>query len=239
MSERVRLVTFGGLSIDTGDSRGGFAVSPRRLALLAVIGASRHGVSRERLMSLFWPESSAERARNALNQALFVLRRVLPEGSLPGNATTIRVDSGLLWCDAAHFDALVAEGRRDEAVDLYRGPFLDGVHIRDSAEFNAWRDAEADRYFRMVGAALESLAEDARTRGHATAAVARWQQRAALDRGDSRVALRLMQAYLDAGDPTAALRHAAVHAQILDDEFGAPPNNRRGCHGFDPAGSDG
>ena len=60
-----RLRTFGGLSL-TGESGPvtGAATQRRKLALLAVLATGRErGVSRDRLLALFWPERDAEHAR--------------------------------------------------------------------------------------------------------------------------------------------------------------------------------
>ena len=67
-----RLRTFGGLSL-TGESGPvtGAAAQRRKLALLAVLATGgERGVSRDRLLALFWSESDAEHARHALTQSL-------------------------------------------------------------------------------------------------------------------------------------------------------------------------
>ncbi len=67
------LKTFGGLSIvaPDGTSPSGAAAQRRRLALLAVLAASgESGVTREKLIGLFWPDTDEARARAALAQAL-------------------------------------------------------------------------------------------------------------------------------------------------------------------------
>ena len=81
-----RLRTFGGLSL-TGESGPvtGAATQRRKLALLAVLAtAGERGVSRDRLLALFWPESDAERARHSLTQSLFALRRELDAAGFAG-----------------------------------------------------------------------------------------------------------------------------------------------------------
>ena len=62
-----RLHTFGGLRIDGGDTPiGGAAAQRSRQALLAAIAsAGDSGISRDRLLIIFWPESDTERARAA------------------------------------------------------------------------------------------------------------------------------------------------------------------------------
>ena len=73
-----RLITLGGLSVRNGTVANGLANPRSRLAILAVLAvAGDRGVRREKLAAMFWPESDDEKARNALRQALFTLKRDL------------------------------------------------------------------------------------------------------------------------------------------------------------------
>jgi len=68
----LRLVTFGGLALESVNEAVAPRLSAQRLALLAVLAAERAGdrhVSRERLTGLFWPDVDEERARHSLRQA--------------------------------------------------------------------------------------------------------------------------------------------------------------------------
>ena len=64
----LRLNTFGGLVLQQdGQLHTGPASQRRRLAVLAVVAAAgRRGISREKLVSLLWPESDAEAGRHSL-----------------------------------------------------------------------------------------------------------------------------------------------------------------------------
>ena len=72
-----RLVTFGGLALESEDGSFARHVRPQRLSILAVLAAADRGVSRERICSLFWPDADEEHARAALRQALYALRQEL------------------------------------------------------------------------------------------------------------------------------------------------------------------
>ena len=74
----------GGLSIEsTAGALPPGAQQRRRLSLLAILalGGAR-GVSRERIQTYLWPESSAERARHALDQLVYTTRRELGADSI-------------------------------------------------------------------------------------------------------------------------------------------------------------
>jgi DNA-binding SARP family transcriptional activator/Tfp pilus assembly protein PilF len=220
VTPQLRLRTFGGLALDAADGARRPEISPRRLALLAVIGSARGGIARDSLLSMFWPESTEERARNALNQALFVLRRDLPSGAIVVSASNVRLEASIVACDAAQFEEAVEQGALDTAAGLYGGTFLDGVHIRDAAEFDGWRDIEMARLARVYAGVIERLADGAEASGDMANAVRWWQRLAVLDPGNSRIALRLMHACVAARDPAAAIRHANTHRVLLREEFG-------------------
>src|SRR5688572_5025810 len=79
--EMTRLRLLGGVDLRTGagvELRGVLA-QPGQLALLAYLAAARpRGFHRrDKLIGLFWPEATQERARNALRQAVHRLRRAL------------------------------------------------------------------------------------------------------------------------------------------------------------------
>jgi len=80
----LRLKTFGGLSLE-GDEGPltGAAAQRRRLVLLAALAAGvQKGMSRDALVGLLWPEVDEARARAALSQALYALKRDTGEDEL-------------------------------------------------------------------------------------------------------------------------------------------------------------
>jgi hypothetical protein len=81
---RLRLRTFGGLSLEGMDAANGAMPKGRRtLALLALLAKSgSRGLSRDKVTALLWPDSDAERGRNSLSQVLSSLRRDVGPGDL-------------------------------------------------------------------------------------------------------------------------------------------------------------
>src|SRR2546422_946030 len=121
---------------------------PRRLALLAYLAASsgRELHRRDTLLALFWPELDQEHARAALRQALHVLRTALgADVVVTRGDDDIGLDSALLWTDVAAFDRAAAEQHCTAALELYRGPLLDGFFISGAVEFERWLDDERSR----------------------------------------------------------------------------------------------
>jgi DNA-binding SARP family transcriptional activator len=117
------------------------------LAYLAVENDRSH--RRERLAGLLWPEFTERSARTNLRHALANLRQVIDDHQanppyllITRQTIQFNVDSDF-WLDVAEFMNLT-EGKRalieqlEEAVGLYRGDFLEGFSLSDSAAFEEW-----------------------------------------------------------------------------------------------------
>ncbi len=220
------LKTFGGLAVQRpGGAPGGAATQRRRLALLAVLAAAgERGVSRERLVALFWPDSEPERGRAALAQALYALRKDLGVEELVVGTADLRLAPGALASDVATFEAACAAGDHEGAVAAYAGPFLEGVELPELDGFERWRDEERQRLARECARALERLIERDQAAGDRMHAI-HWARRlCALEPLSGRAALRLMRALADAGDRSGALAHARVHETLVRAELEVPPD---------------
>ena len=152
-----QLTTLGGLSLRTQQGGVVTSVSPRRLAILAVLAAHGNaGVGRDRLMLLFWPDSTRSRARNALHQAIHAIRTTLGNEAIQTGTLELRLNSEIVRSDVAELRERFAAGEYARAIALYRGPFLDGVYIKDAIEFERWADDERRALAAIHSEALES-----------------------------------------------------------------------------------
>jgi DNA-binding SARP family transcriptional activator len=217
------LRTLGGVSLsDESGPLAGAMIQHRRLALLAVLAAAgTRGVSRDRVAALLWPESGPERARHALAQWLFLMRRDLGEDAVAGTGE-LRLNPTRVASDVAEFDEAVERKAHERAAALYAGPFLDGFFLSNAPEFEHWVDAERAKREAVAGRSFEALARAAAARADHAAAAVWWQRRAALEPLSGRVTLELMQALVDSGDRAAALRHAQQHEALVRRELEVP-----------------
>jgi eukaryotic-like serine/threonine-protein kinase len=216
-----RLILFGGIHLEgpSGPPTGRI-VQRRQLALLALLARTSHTpLTRERAVGVLWPDCPEDRARARLSDALYVIRQELGEDAVMVVGDGLRLNPDRVWSDVGAFEEAVDAGRWEAAVELYEGPFLEGFHPNGNGGFERWVDAErrslAERYRR----ALETLATDAEEAGDPDTAVTWWKRRAAEERTNSRVALRLMQALAESGNVAGALQHARVHEALLDEEL--------------------
>lgn len=123
----MNLLTLGGLEL-TGTA----IARPKPLLLLAYL-ALEGSRDRRHLAELFWPDAADP--LNSLSAALKQLKHYAP-GSVEGSATQV---SSPAACDAKAFLQKVEAGRNEEALTLYRGPFLGSVYLTGwSAELEEW-----------------------------------------------------------------------------------------------------
>lgn len=220
-----RLRTFGGLAIEDGDDRPRAAARRRPLALLVLLAvAGQRGMRREKVVSLLWPESDEERARNSLSQVLATLRRDLSSDDVLLGSGELRLNPALLSSDVADFEAAVAADDAERAVELYQGPFLDGFFVSNAAAFEDWASEQRSRLQQKYANTLRRVARRAEERKDFGAAVASWQRLAAVDPAGGDVALGLMTALVAAGNRAGALQHYRVHQGLLREEFGVEPD---------------
>lgn len=220
------LRVLGGLSLENnGSTISGPAGQRKRLSLLAMLAcAGDRGVTREKLLGVFWPESDTERARGALKQSLYTLRRELGGPEIVFGSSELRLNGAAIQCDAQLFERALAAGDLEQAVAVFSGPLLDGVHIDDAPGFERWLDVERDRLDALNRSALRSLAVRATERGDHAAAVEWWKRLARVDPLSASTAVGLMSALVATGDRPAALQHARVHEQLLKDELDVAPD---------------
>ena len=223
----LRLRTLGGLSVEgASHPLTGAAVQRRRLGLLAVIAAGdTRGVSRDRLLGLFWPERDEERARHALAQSIYALRRALGEDALVVGQNELRLNAAVIGVDLWDFDRALAEGRIRDAAESYAGPFLDGVFIEGAPELDRWIEVERDRLRRAYIAALVSLASAADGESRYDDAVRWWRLLTIAEPLAPQPALGMMRALAATGDIPAALEHGRSYEARLHSELELSPSS--------------
>src|SRR5262245_29931346 len=137
---------------------------PRRLALLCYLAIAKPNAfhRRDTLLALFWPELDQEHARAALRRALYFLRQAIgPDVIIGRGDEEVGVDSHLLRCDVLAFDQAMATGDHAQALELYRGEFLDGFYVQAAQEAEAWLDRERARLKEEASQAAWALARTA------------------------------------------------------------------------------
>ena len=121
------LRTFGGLVLEAAAF-----TRPKPLLLLCYL-ALEGAQDRRFLAELFWPDAGDR--MKSLTVALTRIRSSIP-GAIEADAERAR---SRLETDAGQFLTLLEQSKSAEALELYRGPFLDGFYLRSwGVELEEW-----------------------------------------------------------------------------------------------------
>jgi len=200
---------------------------PKRVAFLTYLAiASPRGLhQRDTLLGIFWPDSTEKKARNALNQTVFVLRRALGHQLFRMNGEPgVGVERDQLWCDVWEFEGALASGEKETALDLYKGNFLEGFLLPGCVEFDRWADLERGRLRDLATGAVLSLSQDMESAGNPVGAVG-WLRRAReWAVYDESVLNRQVELLLALGDRSGAVREYESFARRLSVDLGLEPS---------------
>lgn len=213
--------------------------SQKAQALLYYLVSNRQAYSREKLATLFWGETSQRQAKGSLRNTLYELRRDLASDDEPAEEYILAESNTLCfnpeadyWLDTEEFEKLLdrkAEGERtrmdnySQAVELYRGDFLEGFIVKDSYEFEDWSFFERERLQRRYLEALTELSDYCGKQGEYEKAIAYAIQILSRDSLQENIHRQLMRLYYAAGDRNAALRQYEICKEVTERELGVAP----------------
>lgn len=218
----LRLETLGGLSLI--DAAGHPVALPRRrLALLALLAvAGERGMTRDKVVAILWPESSPARARHALEQLLYAMRRHAADPMVIG-VDPLQLDGSVVQTDVAEFSRHLTAGDSAAAARCYRGPFLDGFYLSSAPEFEQWAGRVRDHLEAEHAKVLRTLAVEAGALGHHTAEIDLRRQLLLADPFAGRAASDLVRALAASGDFAAAFRAAREYDARMKEEMPGVP----------------
>lgn len=223
----IRLRTLGRVEVRPDEEAADpIALQPKQLALLAHLAAAGPEVHRrDSLLALLWPELGRDRARAALNQALYGVRRAVGRDAVVSDGkASVRLSADHVWCDVPAFEEHLDREDREAALRLYRGPFLDGFHVRGAPPYERWLDG---RRATLRTKAVETARELAQTAADAgdPSLRERWLRRLrALAPGDEETARELMRVLARSGDRAGALGAYRELTAHLDRSLGFEPS---------------
>src|SRR5688572_8316369 len=197
----------------------------RPLGLLAILAlGGTQSMSRHRIEAYLWPESSAARARHALDQAVYAIRRSIGGDVIVSTGQDIALNPALISADVWEFDDAIRRRDWAAAVSLYTGTLLEGFHFGDSRELETWIDAERTRLLGQYRTAIGSLAgRSAEAGDHAQ--VAMWRRKLARSDPLSADATKaLVLALVAAGDRAGAVKEARQYQELVRRELEMEPD---------------
>ncbi|HSR32950.1 MAG TPA: BTAD domain-containing putative transcriptional regulator, partial [Anaerolineae bacterium] len=200
-------------------------------ALLCYLAVTGHRHSREKLAGLLWGDKPEDRAKASLRKSLSDLRK-LSETALIITRQTVAFNRDCdYWLDVEILESALGEDERAaedlqplrEAVDLYRGEFLEGFSVRQALGFEEWVLSERERLRQMVLQGLHRLSEAYRLRGEYAAAIEYMNRLLALEPWQEEAHRQLMMLLARSGQQSAALAQYETCRRILAEELGVEP----------------
>ena len=205
------------------------------LAYLAVEADQPH--RREVLAGLLWPDWPDSDAFSNLRYALSDLRRVIGDRTSEPPYLLITRDtlqfnpSSDYSLDARPIVELGDEtathsadlGQLERAVALYRGSFLEGFSLDDSAVFEQWTLFTRERLARQVSSARHRLATTYEQRGEFARAQSCARRQIELEPWDEVAHQQLMRTLALGGQRSAALAHYETCRRLLAEELSVEP----------------
>lgn len=196
----------------------------KHLALLVYLALSPDTTrARAHLVGLLWAESTDDKARRSLNEAVRRLRIALGEERLLNRGDALQLSTEGLELDVREFEALCADGQL-RALELMRGDFLEGFHVDDAPEFDAWLEAERSRLREAARRLVVARAEEQLAVNRYIEARALARRALALDPySDVALSLAMRSAALE-GDPASAVAQYQEYAERLAHDLGGRPS---------------
>ncbi len=210
-------------------------------ALVYYLAAHDKPLTREQILSFFWPDSERVSAQQVLRTTLHGLRQALgaalvtDENTLslaPDTNIDVRIFEANL--QRAHVSALPSGVGRlaplttnyqqlTTILQLYRGDFLTGFALSGSAEFDDWLTEQQEHYRRLAIRGFIALADRYEQQQDYPAALEALDRALAFDPLQEDIQRNALRVHYLAGDRTSAIRRYEALRQLLDEQMGVPP----------------
>ena len=213
----------------------------KAVALFAYLSLHPGECQREILATMFWQEGNQQKALANLRRTLSSLNSSLP-GWIKADRESIALKrNGKLWMDVETFHQLLSHLKEhrhpedevcdeclstlDEAVELYRGDFMEGLNLTDAPNFDDWQFFQRDGLRQEFAEVLQRLSFGHSERSQWDQAIACARRWVAMDRLHEPACRALMDLYACSGQRTAALHQYEGLARSLREQMGQEPED--------------
>jgi DNA-binding SARP family transcriptional activator/tetratricopeptide (TPR) repeat protein len=198
-------------------------LSAKAAALLGYLALSNDPQPRERVLGLLWGESTEEAARKNLRNTLWAIRKDLGSEAIETAGDRLALDDGL-QVDVRTLRAATPSSDPAGLLDLYAGPFLDGLVLSDAPDFELWlvtaRERLAETFLSCMTDILSELGRAGSWRD-----VGEFSRRALVhDPLHEGLYRALMQALSRQGQRAEALRQYETLRAALERELAVEPS---------------
>jgi predicted ATPase/DNA-binding SARP family transcriptional activator len=231
MSEKLELSLLGTVAITLDGKRVEEQVPIKSQALLFYLAVTGGQHSRERLAGLLWGDKPETSAKANLRKSLSALRQLFGDALIITRQTVALNRDSPYWLDVEALESALAEDKPAsenlqplrEAVDLYRGEFLEGFFVRQAVEFEEWVMSERERMRQLAIQALGRLSVACTARGEYVAGIDYTKRLLTLEPWQEEAHRQLMSLLARSGQHSAALAQYETCRRILAEELGIEP----------------
>ena len=231
MTARLEFALLGTAAITLDGKEVSGQVPAKSQALLYYLAVTGCPQSREKLAGLLWGDKPEAKAKANLRKSLSTLRQVFGDALIITRPTAAFNRETDYWLDVEAFESALAQDAPasesleplGEAVELYRGEFLEGLSVRQALGFEEWVLGERERLRQLAIQALHRLSEAYSVRGEVAAAIETTNRLLALEPWQEEAHRQLMTLLARSGQQSAALAQYEVCRRILAEELGVEP----------------
>jgi DNA-binding SARP family transcriptional activator len=199
----------------------------KALALLVFLAVEGESQPRDKLVALFWPESSEQQGRASLRNTLSyvnnTLRVVDKESHLIVDRDSVALDFNSDVSVDARDLITVPDTAYSELVTAYRGDFLEGFSLSDAPSFDDWASTQRERLHSRMSNICEHLTRLHYERGEMEQAITIARRWVSLDKLNEFAHQWLIRSLFAAGQRAAALQAYNALVHILSRELEVPP----------------
>ncbi|MGD8488718.1 MAG: AAA family ATPase [Anaerolineae bacterium] len=198
----------------------------KAIALLAYLAVTGVPQRREHLSDLLWMDSAPAAARKNLRNSLWAIRKVLGEESVHEPEPGLLALSETIRVDVHAFQEAVDAGslaQWEAAVELYRGPFLEGLNLDGAPEFEIWHSMERERLGQIYLRLLERMIDARRAAADWLGVISAARQALTADNLQEPMYKARMEAHARLGERAEAERQYQHLREVLARELGVEP----------------
>ena len=236
---RLDLRLFGPFEVSADDKPAAGFDSDKVRALLAYLAVEADRPHRrEKLAGLLWPDYPDTSARTSLRRAIKNLRDVIGDRDvdppyLEITRQTVRFNQASdSWLDVAEFlqrinsspEGMTQTNNFEKAIDLYKGPFLEGFSVSDSNAFEEWALATRQSLQAEALRILDWLAGQSLEAGRPERALRYARREVEIDPYREESRRSVMEALAISGERAQALAQYEELKELLATELGVEPD---------------
>lgn len=199
--------------------------SAKAMALLAYLAVTGTPQTRDHVTDLLWPDSLPDAARKNLRNTLWAIRKQTNEDILGAGGDWMALAD--VAVDLREFEQAQQTPKTGpllaNALNLYRGPLLEGLTVTDAPDFELWLATERERVGQLYLRLLEAMIDVQRQAGDWRGMQSSARRALAADNLQEPMHRALMEAFARQGERAEALRQYDALAEILLQELGVEP----------------